>query len=187
MPSFASETLLRALVFAAKKHRYQRRKGGDQVPYINHPIEVAELLARVGRVDDTATLAAAILHDTIEDTDATPEELDAHFGEEILELVQEVSDDKRLPKQERKRLQIELAHTRSPRARHIMLADKICNIKDMCHSPLPGWSTERTIQYFHWAHAVGSEIQGTNAPLEALFARHHQEGLDRYAQPEPDE
>src|SRR4051812_9768931 len=101
--------LLHALHFAADKHRDQRRKDVGASPYINHPIEVAELLARVGDITDRVTLQAAILHDTIEDTNTTPEELDAAFGPDVRRVVEEVTDDKNLKKEERKRLQIEHA------------------------------------------------------------------------------
>ena len=96
------EELLAALRFAAEKHRSQRRKDSESTPYINHPIAVAELLARVGKVDNLELLQAAILHDTIEDTETTAQELDERFGERVRRLVEEVTDDKRLPKAERK-------------------------------------------------------------------------------------
>src|SRR6185436_14890407 len=101
--------ILKALHFAADKHRDQRRKDEEASPYINHPIEVAEMLARVGGVTDLVTLQGAILHDTIEDTNTTPEELEVHFGREVRDVVLEVTDDKTLEKMERKRLQIEHA------------------------------------------------------------------------------
>ena len=99
-------SLLKAVHFAADKHRSQRRKDVEASPYINHPIEVAELLARVGGATDLVLLQAAVLHDTIEDTKTSPEELEAVFGLEVRRVVEEVTDDKRLPKAERKRLQL---------------------------------------------------------------------------------
>ena len=101
--------LMQATLFAAEKHRGQRRKDVGETPYINHPIMVVNLLANVGRIFDIETLQAGMLHDTIEDTDTTADELEEHFGFEVRSLVLEVTDDKRLEKPERKRLQVEHA------------------------------------------------------------------------------
>jgi guanosine-3',5'-bis(diphosphate) 3'-pyrophosphohydrolase len=126
-----ADLLLRAVEFSAERHRDQRRKGVDASPYINHPIEVAAMLANVAGVRDLAILVAAVLHDTIEDTRTSPEELEAAFGSEIRLLVQEVTDDKSLPKAERKRLQVEHAPQLSPSAKLIKLADKVSNVRDV--------------------------------------------------------
>ena len=132
--------LLEALRFAAHKHRTQRRKDVDASPYINHPIEVATLLATRGGVTDLATLMAAILHDTVEDTETTPEELETHFGPEVRDLVLEVTDDKRLAKAERKRLQIEHAQLSSTKAKLVKLGDKIANLRDVTATPPADWA-----------------------------------------------
>ena len=115
--------ILNAASFAAKKHRDQKRKGGDSEPYINHPIEVANLLTNVGKVDDTDMIVAALLHDTVEDTDATFEEIEAMFGKVVTDYVRELTDDKSLPQAERKRLQIDHAPHLSTGAKQIKLAD----------------------------------------------------------------
>ena len=135
--------LAAAMDFAARKHRDQRRNDTEATPYINHPIAVAALLARVVEGVDLATLQAAVLHDTVEDTATNAEELDVEFGPEVRSLVLEVTDDKRLAKADRKRLQIEHAPHLSPRARCIKLADKICNLGDMSHEAPAGWSVSR--------------------------------------------
>ncbi len=168
--------ILQALRFAARKHSSQRRKGSDQSPYINHPIDVLDLLWRVGGVRRAEVLAAAVLHDTLEDTATTPAELEAAFGREVLALVQEVSDDKRLPKEERKRLQVEHAPALSEGARLIKLADKISNVRDMRHTPPVFWSRQRREEYLAWAAQVVSRLRGTNAALEAEFERVLREG-----------
>jgi guanosine-3',5'-bis(diphosphate) 3'-pyrophosphohydrolase len=123
--------LLRALAFAADRHRGQRRKDVDASPYINHPIAVAQALAEIGGVVDAATLVAALLHDTVEDTDTTLDEIEAWFGAEVRGLVAEVTDDKSLPKQRRKELQVEHAPHRSPKARLVKIADKLANLRDV--------------------------------------------------------
>src|SRR6266568_91129 len=123
--------ILKALSFSAKKHRNQRRKGAEGSPYINHPIDVAETLWKVGGVRDISVIVAAILHDTVEDTETTLAEIEEHFGPVVCSLVQEVTDDKSLPKPERKRLQIEHAPHLSTGAKQIKLADKISNIHDV--------------------------------------------------------
>jgi len=143
--------LLSALTFASLKHRQQRRKDADGTPYINHPIAVAEILARIGRVRDLVFLQAAILHDTIEDTQTTPEELQQRFGQEVRLLVQEVTDDKSLPKEERKRLQIEHAPALSAAAKQIKLADKICNLNDITLTQPIDWPLQRKRDYLDWA------------------------------------
>ena len=161
--------LLTALHFAADKHRDQRRKNREASPYINHPIEVVEILGRVGGVTDLPTLQAAILHDTIEDTQTTSEELEACFGAEVRRLVEEVSDDQRLPKAERKRLQIEHAPHLSPKAKLIKIADKISNVRDVTHSPPAHWPHRRRCEYLDWAEKVVAGLRGSNPAVDALF------------------
>lgn len=161
--------LLTAIAFAADKHRNQRRKDIHASPYINHPIALANVLKNEGGIADAAALSAALLHDTLEDTDATGEELESTFGREIATIVLEVTDDKTLPRAERKRLQIEHAATISHRAKLIKLADKICNLRDLLKSPPTEWTDERTSEYFDWARAVVDGLRGTNAALERIF------------------
>ena len=165
--------ILRALAFAAEKHRDQRRKNAEASPYINHPIALANMLANEGHVDDSVVICAALLHDTIEDTETTPEELRAAFGDEIAGIVREVTDDKLLPKQERKRLQIEHASSLSDKAKLVKLADKICNLRDIARQPPAGWDVSRKQEYFDWAKAVVDRLRGTSAALEAAFDKAH--------------
>ena len=161
--------LLRAVRFAAHKHRDQRRKGRHASPYINHPIEVAELLSRVGEVDDLPVLLAAILHDTVEDTETEPEDIEQAFGTEVRNLVAEVTDDKGLEKHERKRLQVEHAPHLSDGAKLIKIADKICNVRDIAHSPPREWSAKRCSEYLDWASRVVGGCRGVNGNLERCF------------------
>jgi guanosine-3',5'-bis(diphosphate) 3'-pyrophosphohydrolase len=163
--------ILKAVKFAADKHRHQRRRNEEGSPYINHPIDVAETLWRIGGVRDIRVLVAAVLHDTIEDTDATSQEIEAEFGAEVLALVEEVSDDKSLPKQVRKQLQIENAPHKSYGAKLIKLGDKINNIRDLSQSPPPTWSLARKQQYLNWTEQVIAGLRGTNAELENHYDR----------------
>jgi (p)ppGpp synthase/HD superfamily hydrolase len=165
----AIAVLLKALHFAADKHRDQRRKDIEASPYINHPIEVAELLARVGDVQDLVTLQAAILHDTLEDTKTTVEELDAAFGADVRHVVEEVTDDKRLPKVERKRLQIEHAPHVSSRAKLVKLADKISNVRAVTQTPPANWPLTRRQEYLDWTEKVVAGLRGCNPQLEKLY------------------
>jgi guanosine-3',5'-bis(diphosphate) 3'-pyrophosphohydrolase len=160
--------LVDALAFAAYKHRLQRRKDPEASPYINHPIALAHVLVAVG-VTNSRILAAAILHDTIEDTETTYEELCERFGKTVAGVVREVSDDKTLPKVERKRLQIEHAKELSRRARLVKLADKICNVRDVASNPPHDWPLARRREYFDWAKEVVDRIRGTNPKLEKAF------------------
>ena len=160
--------VLRAAEFAAVRHRDQRRKGKDGSPYINHPLALASLLAGCG-IEDPVVLASALLHDTVEDTATTPRELAQEFGSEVAAIVVEVTDDKALPKAERKRMQIEHAAHLSDQAKLVKLADKVCNLRDLSHSP-PDWPLERRREYFDWAKSVVDQMRGTHGRLEALFA-----------------
>ncbi|WP_043756363.1 HD domain-containing protein [Imhoffiella purpurea] len=161
--------VVEALSFAAHKHRDQRRKDQDASPYINHPIALMRLLSTEARVADPVVLCAALLHDTVEDTETMPEELTEHFGREISAIVMEVTDDKSLPRAERKRLQIEHAADLSEAARLVKLADKTCNLWDMVNSPPSTWDLERRRAYFDWARDVVDRLRGTHAGLEAIF------------------
>ncbi len=161
--------ILRAADFAAKKHKIQKRKGANAEPYINHPLEVARILAETGEIEDIDILVAAILHDTIEDTDATPTELTALFGERVCNFVLEVSDDKSLSKEQRKEMQVKHAPHLSTGAKQIKLADKISNIRDALINPPADWSIERRIQYMEWGERVGEGLRGANERLEKLF------------------
>lgn len=160
---------LKALKFSAEKHRSQRRKDEQASPYINHPIEVVNVLWNVGEVYDAITLVGALLHDTLEDTQTTPEEISINFGQDVLTLVLEVSDDKSLPKQERKLKQIEKTPSLSFRARQLKLADKICNIRDIAKFPPMNWSWQRKFDYLEWANSVIAGLRGTNINLEKYF------------------
>jgi len=161
--------ILSASAFAAHKHRDQRRKGADAVPYINHPIAVANVLANEAGITDSLTLTAALLHDTVEDTQTTAAELEANFGAEVAAIVSEVTDDKSLPKAERKRLQVEHARSISRRAKLLKLADKICNLRDISRSPPTDWPEERRREYFEWANKVAEGLRGESAILDRLF------------------
>jgi GTP diphosphokinase / guanosine-3',5'-bis(diphosphate) 3'-diphosphatase len=161
--------ILRSMKFAATKHRVQRRKDREASPYVNHRIEVAELLHTVGEVSDVPTLVAALLHDTIEDTKTSSHEIRSLFGEEVVSLVLEVTDDKSLPKEERKRLQIETAHKKSTGAKQIKLADKICNVRDVTNTPPHEWSLDRRAEYLDWTQQVVAGLRGANPALERLY------------------
>src|SRR6266581_996994 len=162
MPTDSLGLLLKATSFAAEKHRNQRRKDADASPYINHPIALASLLKEHG-IDDVVVLCAALLHDTIEDTNTTADDLRREFGDDITAVVLEVTDDNTLGKMERKRLQIAQAGSTSKRAKLVKLADKNCNVRDIVSSPPAGWPLQRKLDYYAWAKAVVDEIRGTHA------------------------
>ena len=161
--------LISALAFAAHKHRDQRRKDAVASPYINHPIALANVLSNEGDVDDERVLIAAVLHDTVEDTETSEEELIREFGQEIASIVLEVTDDQLLPTAERKRLQVEHAGTISRQAKLVKLADKICNLRDIASSPPAGWSVTRQQEFFDWAKSVIDGLRGAHPILEGIF------------------
>lgn len=167
--------LLKAIHFSAVKHRDQRRRDLARSPYINHPLEVIRLLWEVG-VRNEVVLIAASLHDTIEDTQTTPEEIRAAFGEAVLGIVLEVTDNKALPKQRRKQLQIEHAPHISPGAKLVKLADKISNVRDLLHSPPHNWDLERKQTYLLWTEKVVAGLRGVNPILEQMYDELIREG-----------
>ncbi len=161
--------LLQAISFAAKKHSTQKRKGADEQPYVNHVLEVANILASVGKIEDYDVLIAAVLHDTVEDTETKAEEITKLFGATVSGYVLEVTDDKSLPKAERKQLQIEHAPHLSNGAKYIKLGDKISNIRDVSQNPPDGWSDERRLEYIAWGENVIAGLRGVNTNLENYF------------------
>lgn len=175
--------VLKASHFAAQKHKDQRRKGGDAAPYINHPIDLANLLWNTAQVNDTVVITAALLHDTVEDTDTTFDEIEREFGTDVKSVVAEVTDDKSLPRELRKQQQIEHASHLSDRARLVKLADKISNLKDILREPPPQWSMQRRLDYFNWAKAVVDEIRGSHPGLEKVFDEIYRQGLEQLQAP----
>jgi GTP diphosphokinase / guanosine-3',5'-bis(diphosphate) 3'-diphosphatase len=167
--SYEIGLVIRAVEFAAQKHRMQRRKDSDASPYINHPIALMHVLCIDGSHSDPLVLAVAALHDTIEDTETTEQELRTTFGQGITQIVVEMTDDKSLPKEERKRLQIEHAHRMSREGALVKLADKICNLRDVAANPPLGWSLKRQLEYFDWAKAVVDRLPRVSETLFVKF------------------
>lgn len=165
----AFSAFMRALRYASEQHSGQRRKGSSQKPYINHPIQVAEILWEAGEAQDMAVLTAALLHDTVEDTRATPREIAEKFGEKVRDLVMEVTDDKSLPSSERKQRQIAKAPHLSAGARQIKLADKISNVMEITDDPPANWSRQRRLEYLDWTQQVIDGLRGHNPALEARY------------------
>ena len=169
---------IKAVAFAADKHRHQRRKDVEASPYINHPIALANVLCHEAGVEDITALCAAVLHDTIEDTQTTAAELEQVFGPRVASVVMEVTDDKSLNKAARKQQQIDHAPQLSEAAKLVKLADKICNLRDILAAPPAGWSRERKREYFDWAKNVIDGLRGAHPRLEAIFdslyARQHE-------------
>ena len=163
------DLVLKAAVFAAEKHRGQTRKGADAAPYIQHPLAVARALNEEGGVTDAEVIAAGLLHDTIEDTLTVHDDLVQEFGERVADLVAELTDDKRLPKEVRKKRQISRARRLSHGAKQVKLADKLCNLRELLASPPSHWSTERRAGYFEWSMKVVDGVRGANPALERQF------------------
>jgi len=165
----ALDLVLKAVEFAAHKHTNQRRKDARASPYINHPIALAQILRDEGGVDDPVVIAAALLHDTVEDTETSYQELRGQFGARVADIIAEVTDTKWLQKGSRKRLQISKASKASEGARLVKLADKIANLRDIIASPPADWSLTRKREYFDWAKQVVDHVRGTNLKLERRF------------------
>lgn len=174
----AINRVIDALALAAEAHRHQRRKDADATPYVNHPIALLHILSHEAGVTDPDVLCAALLHDYLEDCCGQAEGLsvqqgrellEQRFGPQVLAYVDAVTDDKTLPKQERKRLQVEHAAHAPEGARLVKLADKIANLRDIDAAPPADWSFERRQEYFDWAKRVIDQVRGTHPRLEALF------------------
>jgi (p)ppGpp synthase/HD superfamily hydrolase len=172
--------MARAADYAARQHIAQRRKGEQAEPYVNHLTEVAALLAEATDGDDVVLLMGGLLHDTLEDTDATYEDLEQRFGPEVAALVAEVTDDKSLPKEERKRLQIAKTPGKSRRAKLLKLADKTSNLRSLVASPPRGWTEARLRDYVVWAADVVRSCRGLNARLEVQFDAAYAEASRRF-------
>ena len=161
--------LLATIEFAAAKHRNQRRKDAEASPYINHPLQLAHVLATEGGVSDLKTLMAAVLHDTVEDTETTYDELVERFGRKVSDVVMEVTDDKALVKADRKRRQVEHAPHMSKRAALVKLADKTCNLRDVARNPPTGWPLTRKQEYFDWAKEVVDGLPAVSKKMRKAF------------------
>ena len=169
--SFSQKQLVdifRALEFASFKHSHQKRKGSAGIPYINHPIQVTHLLIKCLQNPSTEIIIAALLHDTLEDTNTSPEELNGQFGDKVLRLVEEVTDNMELSSPKRKELQITHAHTLSAEAGYIKIADKTCNIRDMLTTRIH-WTHKRKIAYIEWAEKVINRINDKHNELIKEF------------------
>lgn len=159
--------LIDSVVFASDKHKFQRRKGFLKIPYINHPLRVVKILSDCGETN-TDLLIAAVLHDTVEDTDASLSEIEVLFGANVAQMVEEVTDNMLLPQKERKELQVQKASKLSDDAKKIKIADKICNINDLVNYPI-NWSKVRKIEYVDWSERVFEGLKGVNLELDKLF------------------
>ena len=175
----SNQLILKAAHFAAKKHRDQRRKDEDASPYINHPISVAKIISEIGNVENPEVLVAALLHDTLEDTETTVEELIDNFGQRVCSLVQEVTDDKPLPRLQRKQRQIDHANEISEGAVLIKLGDKISNVTDIANIPPTNWDRNRRLEYFDWAEKVINNCPKVNEKLENHFKDSIQKGREK--------
>ena len=184
LPTTDTATLLRAAAFAARVHSGHRRKGASAEPYVNHVIEVAEILASHGAPAEV--VIAGLLHDTVEDSDADPDpithdRLVAEFGEAVARLVAEATDDKSLPKETRKALQVKHAPAKSAGAKMLKLADKISNLRAIMASPPASWDHARRVEYLGWAGRVAVGLKGASASLDALFDTTYREAIAKLA------
>jgi (p)ppGpp synthase/HD superfamily hydrolase len=162
-------SVMRAANLAAKWHTHQRRKGTAQEPYINHLLEVASLVTEATNGTEPNVTIAALLHDAIEDQNIGADTIASEFSQDVANIVLEVTDDKSLPKADRKRKQVESAPTKSREAKLIKLADKTSNLRAVANSPAPDWSVERRLEYVAWAKKVVAGVRGTSPWLEQQF------------------
>jgi guanosine-3',5'-bis(diphosphate) 3'-pyrophosphohydrolase len=172
--------IVEAAAYASEKHLLQRRKGYDQLPYINHPLQVARHLADEGHVEDKYILASALLHDVVEDTETTVGDIEQQFGTKIASIVAEVTDDPELDKAGQRKEQIEKAPKLSPHAQMIKIADKTCNIRDLMNYPI-NWDKKRKLDYVEWAGKVVDGVRGVHPRLEGYFDRTVQQARELFS------
>jgi GTP diphosphokinase / guanosine-3',5'-bis(diphosphate) 3'-diphosphatase len=182
------EMVFKALELAAVRHRKQYRKGGDRTPYINHLVQVVNILASEGGETDIVLLSAAALHDVLEDTiknDAEMQQVKAHitevYGAEVLSVVLEVTDDKSLDKKEVRRLQVEHAPHMTQRAQKLKLADKLANIRDIAVNPPFFWPRKQIVAYIEWSKEVIDKLRGVHPVLETAFDKAYHEALEKHS------
>jgi len=183
-PPTKSPQVKYAEYFARKKHGAKTRKGAAGEPAFTHLADVASILSNCTDGKDETLVIAGLLHDTLEDTDTTYEGLVGEFGQEVADIVRKVSDDLSLPKEERKRLQIETAPHKSNRAKMLKIADKISNLRAVITSPPEHWNLERKCEYFEWSRRIVDGCRGVNAALDKLFDETYQQGVAALAAPE---
>jgi GTP diphosphokinase / guanosine-3',5'-bis(diphosphate) 3'-diphosphatase len=171
--------VIEAAAFAADRHRMQRRKDAEASPYINHPLALARILSREGGIGDADILCAALLHDTVEDTGTTLEELAGKFGAAIASIVAEVTNDAGLSKAEQKRAQVANAASKSRGAKLVKLADKIANLRDIAATPPADWDAARRAEYYRWSRDVVAGLRGVSPALEQAFDEAYERGLER--------
>jgi (p)ppGpp synthase/HD superfamily hydrolase len=162
-------SVMQAADAAARWHVDQRRKGAAQEPYLNHLLEVANLVTQATGGTEPKVVIAALLHDCIEDQKVTAEMIASEFGQEVADIVLEVTDNKSLPKQERKQWQVETAHKKSREAKLVKLADKTSNLRAIATSPAPDWTIERRLEYIEWSKSVVAGLRGSSSWLEYQF------------------
>lgn len=177
MTVLSLKIFLKALNFSAEQHKLQKRKGDNGVPYINHPIQVVALLSEYESETNYKLLTAAILHDVIEDTTVNKNDVKRYFGDEVANLVSEVTDNMLLPKQIRKSMQVKKAGDLSREAKLIKIADKTCNLKDIVNLG-DTWDVKRKKAYFEWAKKVVDQCRGVNSQLEEYFDKVYREGKE---------
>ncbi|MBO0752911.1 MAG: HD domain-containing protein [Bradyrhizobiaceae bacterium] len=168
--------VLHAALVAAQWHTTQRRKGKAQEPYVNHLVEVAYLVAACGASEDV--ICAALLHDAIEDQGVTAATIAGMFGADVAAMVCEVTDDKTLPKAERRALQVVRAPHLTPGAKLVKLADKISNVRSIASSPPADWPPRRRLEYVEFCCKVVAGLRGIDAALEKTFDSAAREALD---------
>jgi len=167
-----------ALLFAARQHGVATKKGQPEIPFFHHCLEVAHTLIRIAKIRDATTLIAALLHDTIEHADTDPQAIRERFGEDVLAIVQEVSDDKHQPTEIRRKRQLAQIPQLSHPARLIRLADKFCNLLDRVQHPPPQWSAADLQTYCKWSRSAVAALRGSNSALEQAYEQRYRKLLD---------
>ena len=158
--------ITKAEAYARQNHEGQFRKGEAQEPYVTHVAEVASRVARYGGSE--SAIAAAWLHDVVEDCDPEIEDIENLFGSKVAKIVAEVTDDKSLSKQDRKARQVKNAPYKSEEACLVKWADKICNLLSIANSP-PPWDKARKMEYIEWAREVASGLPYSTSTTRQEF------------------
>jgi (p)ppGpp synthase/HD superfamily hydrolase len=159
------QLIAEATLFAAKAHFGQTRNQNNQIPYIVHPLRVSYLLWNEGNINNAHLLVAALLHDVLEDTEVSRQEIFNKFGSSILTLVEELTDKPKPTAQEEALSALKM----SKEAKTIKLADRTHNLRDLIDHPPKIWDFEKVSGFLNRSKILFENLRNTHPVLEKCY------------------